>query len=172
MSDCQYYNSGKCVVASHLANGLECFVNEHSCAACSSSENPMGENKVTASIAAAHLYKAKIDLPDDLMNFLGISTKRLVEHAPDDGVGFELARLISWFYVDTDPCLICKYRMQKMNVWGPDVCEEKIETILVWLKQAANKRRIPYVDFAVRLLLKKAIANARRKCCGDNCSKA
>jgi hypothetical protein len=50
-----------------------------------------------------------------------------------------------------------------MDEWGPDKCEKEIETILGWLKEEATKRRLPFVDMAGYILIKRAIYNARKK---------
>jgi hypothetical protein len=51
-----------------------------------------------------------------------------------------------------------------MDEWGPDVCEkEKMDEIVGWLREEATKRRLPFVDAVGRLIIKRAISNARKK---------
>lgn len=166
MNKCQYYNQGKCVIASHLANGIDCFVNERECAACSMSINPRQENKVTASIAAAHLYKEKTDLPQNLIKTLNWRKKKIIkddlfsDNQKLEGPGTELKKLLSWI-VKPFPTCSCHEKIKKMNEWGPDGCEQNIEEILDWLHESAKDAGIPYVRFAVRLMVQQAVRNAR-----------
>jgi hypothetical protein len=45
---------------------------------------------------------------------------------------------------------------------GCDWCEANIDTIVGWLREEATKRKLPFVDIAGRLLVKRAIRNARK----------
>lgn len=38
-----------------------------------------------------------------------------------------------------------------------------IDTIVEWLKEEATKRKLPFVDMAGRLLVKRAISNAKKQ---------
>jgi hypothetical protein len=49
-----------------------------------------------------------------------------------------------------------------MNLWGPDECERKIDLIVGWLREEATRRRLPFVDTLARMLVKRAISNARK----------
>lgn len=49
-----------------------------------------------------------------------------------------------------------------MDEWGPDGCEGREEEIVRHLREAAEERGLPFVDFAGRTLLRLAIAAARR----------
>ena len=55
-----------------------------------------------------------------------------------------------------------------MNAKGAEWCEANMERIVGWLREEASKRRLPIIrcrlpffPFAVRLLIKRAIRNAR-----------
>lgn len=41
--------------------------------------------------------------------------------------------------------------------------EEGMKTILGWLREESEKRGLPFVEFAAKVLVKRAIHNARRK---------
>lgn len=45
----------------------------------------------------------------------------------------------------------------------PGWCAANLETIVGWLREEAEKRKLPFIDAAARLLVRRAIANARRK---------
>lgn len=76
-----------------------------------------------------------------------------------EGVGTELAKSIKWFVRKN--CGPCQRRMYTMNKWGPDKCEENIDTIKRWLKHSAAKARLPYSDKLVSILIRKAINKVR-----------
>lgn len=82
--------------------------------------------------------------------------------SPKEGPGTELAKLISYF-IWSRQCSKCKLRVNLMNKWGPDKCEENINVIKSWLRQSASKKGVPYVDSLVTVLIKRAIRNSRRK---------
>jgi hypothetical protein len=50
-----------------------------------------------------------------------------------------------------------------MDIRGCDWCDQNIDTIVGWLQEEAQKRRLPFVDAAGRMLVRRAIANARRQ---------
>jgi hypothetical protein len=51
-----------------------------------------------------------------------------------------------------------------MDAWGIDEAArpERIEQAVGWLREEAAKRKLPFLDAAGRLLIKRAISNARR----------
>jgi hypothetical protein len=48
-----------------------------------------------------------------------------------------------------------------MDQQGIDWCEANVDTIVGWLRQQAEARGLPFLDVAGRLLVKRAIRNAR-----------
>lgn len=91
-------------------------------------------------------------------NYLLLKNKYTVQHGLP---GTELKKLISWFYSPDKECK-CKERIAKMNQWGPDKCEENIDTIMRWMKHSAAVNSVPYVESAVRLLVQTAIWRSRK----------
>ena len=49
-----------------------------------------------------------------------------------------------------------------MDKWGVDGCTDRILEIVAWLRAEAGNRGLPFVDFAGRMLINRAISNARR----------
>jgi hypothetical protein len=49
-----------------------------------------------------------------------------------------------------------------MNLWGADECERRMDEIVGWLKEESAKRSLPFIEAAARLLVKRAISNARK----------
>ena len=79
------------------------------------------------------------------------------------GVGCHLARLLSWFGIRDDGRCGCEEYAAQMDAWGPDGCAEREDEILGHLAVASVKRGLPFVPPAARLLIRQAIANARRE---------
>ena len=50
------------------------------------------------------------------------------------------------------------------NDWhlAEDWCEQNIDTIVGWLREEAEKRKLPFVAVGAKLLVKRAIAAARK----------
>ena len=85
-------------------------------------------------------------------------------------VGTELRKLISWFVWNkkASSCKKCVNREHKMNMWGPEGCEEMMDTILGWLKESAEEHGYPFSKRLVTLVVKRAIKNARNKMGGSS----
>jgi len=81
---------------------------------------------------------------------------------PAKGPGTELKKLLSLAGITATPGCKCNGRARVMDTKGPDWCEANLDTIVGWLREEATKRNLPFVDMAGRLLVKRAIRNARR----------
>jgi len=53
---------------------------------------------------------------------------------------------------------------QKMDAWGCDECEqpERIDEVVAVMRAEAEARGLPFLDMAGRMLVRRAIANARK----------
>jgi len=83
---------------------------------------------------------------------------------PLHGPGTELKALLAgWPFrmVASGDCK-CTTRARYMDAKGCDWCEVNIEEIVGWLRESAAERGLPFVDMAGRMLVRRAIANARR----------
>jgi len=79
------------------------------------------------------------------------------------GPGTELKKLLSIFGFDpNEKGCKCKSRAAKMDKNGIKWCEDNIEVIVGWLAEEAKKRKLPYLRTAGRLLVRRAIRNAKR----------
>lgn len=89
---------------------------------------------------------------------------RATHHAR--GPGAELKKLLAgWpFYITTTPECSCNRVAAEMDAWGPDECElpHRIDYIVSAMRENAIRRGLPFVDAAGRLLVRRAIRNARR----------
>jgi hypothetical protein len=80
----------------------------------------------------------------------------------DAGPGTELKKLLKLIGITSSPTCSCNKRAREMDAKGCDWCETNIDTIVGWLREEATKRKLPFVDMAGRLLVKRAIRNARK----------
>jgi hypothetical protein len=49
-----------------------------------------------------------------------------------------------------------------MDRRGCDWCAANIDSIVAWLREEATKRKLPFLDIAGRVLVRRAIKNARK----------
>jgi hypothetical protein len=83
---------------------------------------------------------------------------------PTSGPGTELSRLLKRFGIEPTPTCQCRAKAAEMDAWGPDECErpERIDEVVAVMRAEAEARGLPFLDAAGRLLVRRAIANARR----------
>ena len=85
---------------------------------------------------------------------------------PSHGPGTELKALLAgWpFFIVSTPDCKCNQRARYMDEKGCDWCEspEGMAEIMGFLQESAAERGLPFVDIAARLLVRRAIANARK----------
>ncbi len=81
---------------------------------------------------------------------------------PPDGPGTRLTALLSRLGLRAAVGCRCKSRAAEMDRLGPDWCEQNIDEIVAWLREEAKARRLPFLAPAARLLVRVAIAQARR----------
>jgi hypothetical protein len=83
---------------------------------------------------------------------------------PCGGAGTELKALLRLVGITSTPTCKCNARAREMDARGVAWSEEHIEdTILPWLQEESKRRRLPFIESAARLMVKRAIRNARRK---------
>jgi len=81
------------------------------------------------------------------------------------GPGTELSKLLKRFGIEPTPTCACRAKAAQMDAWGCEECSkpERIEEVVAVMRAEAEVRGLPFVDIAARLLVKRAISNARRK---------
>lgn len=78
--------------------------------------------------------------------------------------GTELKAMLGKIGIRASAGCSCNQKALIMDSWGPDLCEENLDShIIPWLREEAEKRKLPFIEIAARLLVKRAIAKARRK---------
>ena len=83
---------------------------------------------------------------------------------PAHGPGTELSKLLKRFGISPTPTCQCRAKQQQMDAWGCDECSkpERIDEVVAVMRAEATARGLPFLDVAGRLLVRRAIANARR----------
>ena len=83
---------------------------------------------------------------------------------PTSGPGTELSKLLKRFGIEPTPTCQCRAKQQQMDQWGCDECSkpERIDEVVAVMRSEAEARGLPFLDIAARLLVRRAIANARR----------
>jgi hypothetical protein len=84
-----------------------------------------------------------------------------LEEQDPTGPGTFLAKTLEKIGIKSSPTCACKARARIMNEKGNDWCEKNLDTIVDWLREEATKRKLPFVNFAGNLLVKRAIKLSR-----------
>jgi hypothetical protein len=82
------------------------------------------------------------------------------------GPGTEMKKLLATVGITASPTCSCNARaalMDEKEASESGWCEAHMEEIVGWLHEEATKRGLPFLDAAGRLLVRRAIANARRR---------
>lgn len=97
----------------------------------------------------------------------GFATPLTTAHR--SGPGTELSKLLKRFGIEPTPTCACRAKAAQMDAWGPDECSkpERIEEVVAVMREEAKARGLPFVDFAAKLLIKRAIHNARKAAQAD-----
>lgn len=84
------------------------------------------------------------------------------------GVGTELSRILAGppFWIIKSAGCRCQADADALDANGPDWCEAHLDEIVGWLREEATKRKLPFLDAAGRMLVRRAIKNARRAASG------
>lgn len=85
-------------------------------------------------------------------------------NAPQSGPGTELSKLLKRLGIEPTPTCQCRAKAAEMDALGPDECSkpERIEEVVAVMREEAAARGLPFLDAVGRLLVKRAIRNARR----------
>jgi len=80
------------------------------------------------------------------------------------GPGTELSKLLKRFGIEPTPTCQCRAKAAQMDAWGPDECErpERIDEVVAVMREEAKARGLPFLDAVGRMLVRRAISNARR----------
>ncbi len=82
----------------------------------------------------------------------------------ESGPGHELKVLLAKLgFISTDTNCSCAARADYMNQMGCDWRSSNTNEIVGWLRQSAKSRGLPFLDAAGRVLVRRAISNARKE---------
>jgi len=83
---------------------------------------------------------------------------------PPHGPGTELSRLLKRFGIKPTPTCQCRAKAAQMDAWGPDEASkpERIDEVVKVMREEATARGLPFLDAVGRMLVRRAIQNARR----------
>jgi len=76
------------------------------------------------------------------------------------GPGCQLRRTLAWWGIRDDGSCGCDSFAAKMDAWGQD-CWDHIEEIVSHLREAAEKKGLPFIATAARIMVGRAIEAAR-----------
>jgi len=82
---------------------------------------------------------------------------------PAGSSGTQLKKLLSSIGISVVSGCKCASRATHMDRMGNDWCEQNIETIVEWLKEEASARGLPFISTVGRMLVRRAISNARKE---------
>jgi hypothetical protein len=82
---------------------------------------------------------------------------------PSSGPGTELKKLLGRIGIKASPTCGCTARARQMDALGCDWVAANESTVVGWLREEAAKRKLPFVDAVGRLLVRRAISNARKE---------
>jgi len=87
-----------------------------------------------------------------------------VRQAAASGPGTELSRLLKRFGIEPTPTCACRAKAAQMDDWGCDECDkpDRIAEVVAVMRAEAEARGLPFIDAAGRLLVRRAIQNARK----------
>lgn len=84
------------------------------------------------------------------------------EPVPARGPGTELKKLLAKIGIkDIEGCA-CKAHAEEMDAKGPDWCAANLETIVGWLREESERRKLPFSATAAGWLVRLAIRRARK----------
>lgn len=100
-------------------------------------------------------------LGDDPQSYLQSLFPKTLESDPD-GPGTILSNMIATMGIKTTPTCSCKRHAIEMNEKGNEWCEANMQTILGWLRQESEKRKLPFIETVAKMIVLRAIKTSRR----------
>jgi len=80
--------------------------------------------------------------------------------------GTELAKLLALLGFKASAGCGCKKRAREMDERGTQWVRENESTVVGWLREEAGKRKLPFLPYAAKVIIRRACRNAERK--GDD----
>ena len=75
-----------------------------------------------------------------------------------------MSKLLKRFGIEPTPTCKCRAKAAEMDAWGCDEATkpERIREVVAVMREEANARGLPFLDAAGRVLVRRAITNARK----------
>lgn len=123
-------------------------------------ENEDYENNpdITKSQARARLSELS---EGDMQSYLQNTIPKTLEDEPY-APGSILASMFSSIGIKAGPQCSCKRHALEMNRKGIEWCENNMDTILGWLKEETEKRKLPWVETVARMVVNRALSKAKK----------
>ncbi len=83
------------------------------------------------------------------------------------GAGTELKNIITKFGLKPGLNCKCGQHIREMDTNGVEWCEQSMDTITEWLREEAQRAKLPFTEIGAKLLIKRAISNAKKKQTGE-----
>lgn len=77
-----------------------------------------------------------------------------------EGVGTELKKILSWLNINASPNCSCNLKAKAMNENGIEWCRNNQNIIIDWLREEAETRKLPFITYVVKKIVKLAIHRA------------
>lgn len=98
---------------------------------------------------------------DNIAKFLRSLFPKTLEENPNHP-GTVLSKMIKTLGIKmTDSCS-CRRHALEMNDKGNDWCEQNMDTVVGWLREEANRRKLPFIDAIGKLMVGRAIKKSRK----------
>jgi len=85
-----------------------------------------------------------------------------LEQQDPNGPGTKLSQMLEKLGIKSAPNCSCKARAKLMNEKGFEWCEQNIDVIVGWLREEAQKRNLPFIDIAGKIIVKRAISQSKK----------
>lgn len=170
---CEYYYGGAfCYQTGYQVNAQSFAVCEANCEPLQM-RMPITDSGSTVDNVETMLTKLKLPATQTVSNNLNSGVfyaqrerptpppyKTLEEQDPT-GPGTFLSKTLEKIGIKSSPTCSCKARARIMNDRGNDWCADNVPLIVSWLREEAEKRKLPFIDMAGTLLVKRAISLSR-----------
>lgn len=100
--------------------------------------------------------------PQISTDFVSKILTQTLEQQDPNGPGTKLSEMLEKIGIKSTPNCSCKARAKMMNEKGYEWCEQNIDTIVGWLKEEAQKRKLPFIDMAGKIIVKRAISLSKK----------
>jgi hypothetical protein len=123
-------------------------------------------NIITADITHPAYPRPQNFTHKEFLDFIQEKTKNKDISTPNTdeefihGVGTELKTILKIIGITSTPNCSCNAKAKLMNQNGIQWCKDNIDTIVVWLKEEATRRNLPFFTYAAKKLVKLAISRA------------